>query len=238
MRKLWFIFSLTIFFIIVIIFFPFYILVFIILGKRAIRPLIWCSHKVVARLGLWGMLIRMRVHGREHIDNQQPYVMVANHQAAVDILIYAVVTPFLFKFLSKKEVGNIPLFGYVASRISVFVDRKSAASRRESFERIRAALGEGFSVFLAPEGTRTQADELLSKFYSGAFRLAIETQTPLLVLTLANPRELNNPLKKMDMSPGVVDCYFDPPIETKGMTLEDVPELEKRVREIMLKYLS
>jgi len=103
---------------------------------------------------------------------------------------------------------------------------------------MKEALAEGFSVFLAPEGTRNQTDEPLQKFYAGAFRLAIETQKPLLVLTLVNPKDLNDPRKKMDLSPGVVDCYFDAPIETEGLTLEDVDELEKRVRGVMLGYLT
>ncbi len=238
MRKLWFIFGATFFFLTVAIFFPFYLLFFIVLGKRSIRPLIWCSHKVVSRIVLGLMLIRLRVHGRELIDSQQNYVLVANHQAMVDILCCAIAAPLLFKFLAKKELTKLPLFGYIVKWFCVIVDRKNADSRKESFENMKQALVEDFSVFIAPEGTRNQTDEPLQKFYEGAFRLAIETQKPLLVLTLAHPGKLNNPRKKMDLSPGVVDCYFDAPIETEGMTLEDVSKVEEQVRQLMLNHLS
>ena len=238
MRKLWFIFGATFFFLTVAVFFPFYLLFFLLLGKRAVRPLIWCSHKVVSRIVLGLMLIRIRVHGRELIDNQQNYVLVANHQAMLDILCCAIAAPFLFKFLAKKELTKLPLFGYIVRWFCVVVDRKNAASRKESFENMKAALAENFSVFIAPEGTRNQTDVPLQKFYDGAFRLAIETQKPLLVLTLVNPGNLNDPKKKLDLSPGVVDCYFDVPIETVGMGLEDLPELEKQVRGVMLGHLS
>jgi len=237
MRKIWFIFGATIFFLTVAIFFPFYILIFILLGKRAVRPLIWCSHKVVSRIILGLMLIRMRVHGRELIDNQRNYVLVINHQAFIDILCCAVATPFLFKFLAKKELTKLPLFGYIVRRFCIVIDRKNAASRKESFENMKQALADDFSVFIAPEGTRNQTDEPLQKFYDGAFRLAIETQKPLLVLTLAHPGKLNNPRKKMDLSPGVVDCYFDAPIDTEGMTLEDVTEIETQVKSLILSHL-
>jgi len=237
MRKLWFTFGAIVFFLTVAIFFPFYIIAFIIFGKRAVRPLVWCSHKVVSRIVLSFMLIRMRVHGRELIDNQRNYVLVGNHQALIDILLYAVATPFSFKFLAKKELTKLPFFGYVVQRFCIVIDRKNAASRKESFKNMKQALTEGFSIFIAPEGTRNQMDQPLQKFYAGAFRLAIETQKPLLVLTLTHSGELNNPRKKMDLSPGVVDCYFDVPIETEGLTLEDVPELEARVRGVMLGHL-
>ena len=156
----------------------------------------------------------------------------------VDILCCAIAAPFLFKFLAKKELTKLPLFGSIVRWFCVVVDRKNAASRKESFENMKAALAEGFSVFIAPEGTRNQTDEPLQKFYEGAFRLAIETQQPLLVLTLVNPGNLNNPRKKMDLSPGLVDCYFDEPIETEGMGLEDLPEVEGRVRRLMLNHLT
>ncbi len=238
MRKVWFIFGATFFFLTVAIFFPFYLLFFLVLGKRAVRPLIWCSHKVVSRIVLGLMLIRLRVHGRELVDNQQNYVLVANHQAMLDILCCAIAAPFLFKFLAKKELTKLPLFGYIVRWFCVVVDRKNAASRKESFENMKAALAQDFSVFIAPEGTRNQTDAPLQKFYDGAFRLAIETQKPLLVLTLVNPKDLNDPRKKMDLSSGVVDCYFDVAIETVGMGLEDVPKVEEQVRQLMLKHLT
>lgn len=133
---------------------------------------------------------------------------------------------------------KIPLFGYIAGKFSVLVDRKNPASRKESFNNMKKALAGGFPVFIAPEGTRNRTREMLTKFYDGAFRLAIETNTPLLVQTLVHPRKLNNPNRTLDMSPGIVDCYLSTPIETTHLTPDDLPALKKQVRQIMLSNLQ
>lgn len=238
LRSLWFLYGITMFFVLVILCFPFYIIAFIIFREKAVRPLIRFSHHVVARLSLLSVLIRTKIYHLKNIDNQKTYVVISNHQAAIDILLSASILPFPFKFLSKKEMTKIPLFGYVAGKFSVLVDRKNPASRKESFNNMKKALADGFSVFIAPEGTRNRTQEMLTKFYDGAFRLAIETNTPLLVQTLAHPRKLNNPNRKLDMSPGIVHCYFNPPIETTDLTLDDIPILKEKVRQIMLSHLQ
>ncbi len=236
-RSLWFIYGVTAFFVLVIICFPFYTLGFIVFKKKAVRPLIWCSHRIIAKLTLIVMGVRGKVHGKQHIDKQQTYIYVSNHQSSLDMLLNAITAPFLFKFLSKKEVLKIPLLGYIVSHFAIFVDRGNIASRTESFKNMRAALEEGFSVYFAPEGTRNRTDEVLTKFYDGAFRLAIETNTPLLVQTLVEPGVLNNPRYKLDLCPGTVHCHFDPPIDTQNMTIEDLPALKEQVRKMMLKHL-
>lgn len=240
-RSIWFVYSVIIFFIIVAIFFPFYLLAFIVFGERAVRPLIWLSHRVVGPLSLSLMLIFMKTHGREKIDNKQTYVVVCNHQSAIDVLLFAAGPLFLFKFLAKKEIEKIPLFGYIVNKFSILINRRNPASRQEGVARMKQALREGFSVFIAPEGTRhydNTTNNMLAKFYDGAFRLAIETGTPLLVQTLAHSGKLNNPNYKLDMSPGLVHCYFDTPIDTKNMEIGDMSALKKQVREMMLKHLK
>jgi len=104
LRSLWFLYGITVFFVLFILCFPFYVVVFIIFRKKAVRPLIRFSHHVVARLSLFSMLIRTKNYHFKNIDSQKVYVFISNHQAAIDILLSASITPFPFKFLSKKEV--------------------------------------------------------------------------------------------------------------------------------------
>ncbi len=192
----------------------------------------------MARIALFLMGIRVRRFGGKFLRTDQVFVYISNHQSSIDILINAVTVPFIFKFLSKKEVGKIPLFGYIANKFSIMVDRKSPESRAASFEAMQQALEDGYSVYFAPEGTRNRTDELLTKFYDGAFRLAIATQTPLLVQTLVNPGQLNNPRHSFDLAPGRVNCYFESPIDTTGLTLDDLENLKEEVKELMLRHLK
>lgn len=62
-------------------------------------------------------------------------------------------------------------------------------------------------------------------------------QVPIAVQTLVNTRTLNDP-RYIHLKPGVVDVYWADPIETKGMTLDDIPALKEKVRAEMMKHLQ
>ncbi len=93
-------------------------------------------------------------------------------------------------------------------------------------------LQEKISVILFPEGTRNRSQEPLLNFKDGAFRLAIETQLPIAVLTIFNTADFL-PADAFEMKPGTVCAIWDEPIETKGLTMEDVPALKEKVRNIL-----
>ncbi len=80
-------------------------------------------------------------------------------------------TPFVF--VGKKEIVKIPVFGYLYKRAAIMVDRSSAKSRFEVYERAR----KGICIF--PEKEYTDETVLLNPFKKGAFKLAIEHQLPL-----------------------------------------------------------
>jgi 1-acyl-sn-glycerol-3-phosphate acyltransferase len=99
---------------------------------------------------------------------------------------------------------------------------------------LHRTLQEGYSVFIYPEGTRNTTPELLLPFHKGAFRIAIEAQKPIAVQTITNVEKISNPKKKgLDMWPGTVRITWSKPIETAGLTMEDVDGLMERVRGVM-----
>ena len=69
----------------------------------------------------------------------------------------------------------------------------------------------------------------MQKFKSGAFRVAIETGTPILPLVVHGTRPA---LRKGDWRFGVVDAEVRvlEPIETAGMTMADMPALRDTTR--------
>jgi 1-acyl-sn-glycerol-3-phosphate acyltransferase len=87
-----------------------------------------------------------------------------------------------------------------------------------------------------PEGTRSTDGEL-RKFKDGAFRLAIETGTPILPLVLDGTHPA---LQKGDWRFGVTDAEVRvlDPVETTGMTLDDVSSLRDRVRTMIADELA
>jgi 1-acyl-sn-glycerol-3-phosphate acyltransferase len=125
----------------------------------------------------------IQVIGREKIDPKQAYVMVANHQSLLDILVlYRLFTHF--KWVSKTENFKIPLVGW-NMRLNDYVelrrgDRKSVAAM---LRHCRKTLDSGSSIMMFPEGTRSR-DGRLRRFKEGAFDLAISAQRPVLPIVV------------------------------------------------------
>ena len=238
LRTIWFALVGLVFTIILMLFIPFWVIGFALFGKKFTRTAAWTNYNILGRIGLGLAFVFLKVRGKKHFDKKRSYVLVSNHQSLLDIFANAVSCPVVSKFLAKAELGRAPIFGYTARSLCILIDRKSVTSRHQSYMNMKNALDEGFSIFIYPEGTRNRSDKPLRKFYDGAFRLAIETQTPIMVQTLVGTKRLCNPNRLLDLSPGLVHCYWDPPIETTGMTLDDIPRLKEQVQQTMLKYLT
>jgi len=132
----------------------------------------------------------------------------------------------------------MPVFGYVVKKLYITVDRKKRNDRAVSFDKMKhSLLQESISVILFPEGTRNRSQEPLLNFKDGAFRLAIETQLPIAVLTIFNTVDFL-PIDAFAMKPGTVRAVWDEPIETKGLTIQDIPMLKEKVRNILLRNIQ
>ena len=126
---------------------------------------------------------RVRVEGREHIRPDVAYVMVANHQSLLDILVLFRLFVH-FKWVSKIENFRVPAVGWNMS-LNRYI--KLRRGNRESVERMMRAcertIAEGNSIMMFPEGTRSP-DGRLRAFKPGAFTLAQTTRAPLLPIIL------------------------------------------------------
>jgi 1-acyl-sn-glycerol-3-phosphate acyltransferase len=108
-----------------------------------------------------------------------PFVVVANHQSILDILLLSRM-PREMKWVAKDELFRIPWVGWML-RMSgdIAIRRGDAESGGEALARARAYLERGMSVMIVPEGTRSRTGALLP-FKSGAFRLALDAGVPVL----------------------------------------------------------
>lgn len=219
-----------------IIIFPCYYLLF------AINPKSVHFARRITQLWAWMVTIafgvRVRVHGKNLIDKKNPYVFISNHSSQLDIPACMLATPVVFRYLAKAELKKFPVVGYLISKIYIFVERKSNEGRARSLDAMKKSLNDGISVFIYPEGTRNRGPELVKELYDGAFRLAIETKTPLAVLSIVNSNKLLSPNEKFQLSPGTVDCYWEKPIETSIMIMSDVQKLKEKAKQILVKNLE
>ena len=130
------------------------------------------------------LLIPVTVEGREHLEKNQSYVFVANHQGAFDIfLIYG----FLgrnFKWMMKRQIQKIPFVGYACRKShQIMVDKRGVSKIKKTYDDARRILEQGYSVTVFPEGARTFTGHM-GLFRKGAFALADELQLPVVPLTI------------------------------------------------------
>jgi 1-acyl-sn-glycerol-3-phosphate acyltransferase len=119
------------------------------------------------------------VIGREKIDRNQTYVMVANHQSLLDIFVMFRLFCH-FKWVSKVENFRIPLIGW-NMRLNQYIalKRGDSASIATMLQACHETLRAGSSIMMFPEGTRSTTGKL-RKFKPGAFELAKAARKPLL----------------------------------------------------------
>lgn len=177
-------------------------------------------------------LIRYDFYGRENFRKGQSYIYVSNHTSFLDIPGLWMIIPGEKKPLAKKELLKIPVFGWIARSAAVIVDRSSGESRKKSMDKLKRILAEGTSILLFAEGTQNRSKEPLQPFKDGAFRIAIDTQQPILPMVVVGAGPLMPP-GTVRMKPGKIKVIVAPEIQTAGLTFEDQSVLKQKTFEVM-----
>jgi 1-acyl-sn-glycerol-3-phosphate acyltransferase len=180
--------------------------------------------------------IQYKVNGKTHIQKGEAYIYTCNHSSLLDSPAIPISIPGVVKILAKKELVKVPVLGWIIKAVVVQVDRSNNESRRKSIDMLKKEIANGTSIFIFPEGTMNRTGKVLNEFYDGAFRIAIETETPILPMSLINSGNLMKPGKLL-VKPGTITVEFAEPIETKGLTKEDIPALKQKVFSIMEKNI-
>jgi len=176
-------------------------------------------------------LWKFRTSGTLPDDMRRPYVVVSNHESFVDILLISHL-PTEMKWMSKIEILKIPLVGWMMRLArDIPLTRGDTDSAAAALEASRERLDSKVSVMIFPEGTRSKTGDL-RPFKSGAFRLAIETQLPILPLAVYGTRDA---LRKHDWRLGYAEAEVRvlDPIPTEGLTMDDMPALRDGVRDVI-----
>jgi 1-acyl-sn-glycerol-3-phosphate acyltransferase len=167
-------------------------------------------------------------------DPDRQYVFVANHISYLDIpLILKAIHRNSFRILGKAEMTKFPFFGYIYSRAVVLVDRTTETGRSRSVRELKSMLASDLSVFIFPEGTFNESFRPLANFYDGAFRIAIETGTPVQPILFLDTYDRMNYSSLFSLRPGSTRAVFLPEIAVDGLTTTDLPLLKSRVYQQM-----
>lgn len=188
---------------------------------------------------VWLFLIgiyHVRIVEQEIRDNQS-YVFVSNHNSYMDIPQMLKAIRQSLRILGKAEMGKVPVFGIIYNAAVVPVLRGSAEARAKSVMILKSVLNKNISIYIAPEGTFNMTQRPLINFYDGAFRLAIETQTPVKPMLFLDAVDRMHWKSIFAMSPGKLRTVYLEEIATEGYTPYDVELLKQRVYELMEKKL-
>lgn len=128
-------------------------------------------------------LWRLKIEGRKKIRTGETYVMISNHQSALDVLvIYSLFKHF--KWVSKIENFKIPFVGWnMTLNRYIRLNRGSSSSFLKMVRESEKALKEGNSIMIFPEGTRSTTYQLRN-FKEGAFHIALRNKKPILPIVL------------------------------------------------------
>jgi 1-acyl-sn-glycerol-3-phosphate acyltransferase len=206
-------------------------LVFGSIDKAWARRVIW---NIVHYWGIaWLFCIGQPMIIKGSSPSRRKYVYVANHISYMDtVLIYAAI-PHFFRTLGKKEMVHIPLFGFVYKQLAILVDRSSAHSRTRSLKLMWRLLRNECNIAIFPEGTFNETDKPLKDFFDGAFRLAINTQTPILPMVFPDTVNRWHFSAWWKLSPGRNRVIFLDPVEVKGLSIADLPKFKEQVYKAM-----
>jgi len=161
----------------VLILFPF--LVLILLLPNAYPIVFWIARNIWAPIILTGCGFYTKVRYAKPLPTGTSYVLVANHTSYIDPFVMLRVSKNPFVFVGKKELVNIPFFGYIYKRAAIMVDRSDKKSRWAVYGRADQQLDKGFSICIFPEVSYEDDTIFLNPFKRGAFKIAIDHQLPV-----------------------------------------------------------
>ncbi len=174
-----------------------------------------------------------------------PYVVCANHSSYLDIiLMYRVLPKNKFLFIGKSELLKWPIINIFFKKIDIAVDRQKRSSGMRSIIRAKEELNHNWSIVIFPEGGIPGNTPQLNSFKNGAFKLAIDTQVPILPITIVDNWKLfkTDPILTGNARPGFSRIIIHEPIPTIGTNRKDLINLRQKtfdkINEPLLKYTA
>ncbi len=167
-----------------------------------------------SRLILLTTGVHLDVIGLEQLTPGTTYVFVSNHQSIYDIPVVFWALPFQVRIIAKQSLGSFPFLGWHLRRTGHLLVDRHHPDAPAILQRWRQLLGDGLSLIIFPEGTRSP-DGRVGRFKAGSFLLAMEAGLPIVPLSITGTRFV---MRKgyLTTRPGLVRLTVHAPISVSA----------------------
>jgi 1-acyl-sn-glycerol-3-phosphate acyltransferase len=158
---------------------------------------------------------KVTIQGLSNIPKKGGYIFASNHQGAFDILITLAYIPRYFRFIAKKELFNIPLFGlYMKLAGYVPIDRDAASSAHRTIGGIADVLMKKECILIYPEGTRSKTGEL-GAFKRGSLMAAFQSGASVIPVAISGSHKML-PKRSFLIDPADIKISFGKSMDLSG----------------------
>lgn len=195
----------------------------------------------IAKAWSWVILklagVKVEMRGIEHLERGESYAFVSNHASLLDIPAVVASLPFQLRFLTKKELFRIPIFGQALMAAGhIRIDRQNLEAAVESLKEASIRLKKNHSsVMIFAEGTRSLNGEV-GKFKKGGIILAMQMAIPIVPLSISGSRKLA-PKGGKTMKSGNIIITVGKPIPTEGFDISNRNALVQTTRDAVVKNM-
>ena len=180
------------------------------------------------------MWIKLVILNKERTSLHRPAILIGNHQTGLDFAIISQACPGGMLIVAKRELLKIPVFGwFFAIAGNVLIDRSNPRAAKKQMDDARELLNRmNLTLAVFPEGTRSKTQEILP-FKKGAFHMAVSMGLPIVPIVCSSLKG-KAIWETAKLSGGHVVVSVLPPIETKGVTIEQIDSFRDNVRQLMI----
>jgi len=193
----------------------------------------WWATKL---LGL--VRVTTKVVGKENLpDTGRRVIVMCNHSSLYDIPVAIAALDISFRFVAKKELFNIPIFGSALKRGGFLsIDRNNREQAVKDLNRAKEQMLKGIILWMSPEGTRSK-DGKLAEFKRGGFHVAIETKAIIVPVVIKDIHKLQAGDELKLFLNQDIEVEICETVDSSEYDIENRRELINEVRQRMLTAL-
>ncbi|MXV37080.1 1-acyl-sn-glycerol-3-phosphate acyltransferase [Flavobacteriaceae bacterium Ap0902] len=193
--------------------------------------------RIWAKIVFYGSGLSLKKVGFESFESSHPYVIISNHTSMMDIMVMLMINKDPMVFVGKKELKDLPIFGFIFRRLHILVDRKDPQSRKNVYNQSIKKIKENKSICIFPEGGVPDETVFLDRFKDGPFAIAIINQVPLITVTICGLKQIL-PYAYFQGRPGKVTVKLNSIESTENLSKTDIAVLKNKSREEILNALK